>query len=284
MSSSGNGESRAEKKVTLFFHRYRYFPYEKDLAKREVQRFAPHSRIDQSANGLVVTGPVDVNRLRKLTYVSAIATDGTTTRTMQHDLENSVSRRPDSPARQSTRYSAHALHEDKGRFNPPIVGFLLNYLGADAESRLFAPFRERATTLVESAIHGIESVGIDINPLAVFISTAKFSALATPADEIRAALMRVLESFDASLRYEQLVLLEPDDRQTYLAAWFMPDVLATLEALRKSITDHAGNARRILLALVSDLLRDYSLQEPTDLRIRRRISAMPTKPLMKPSR
>jgi site-specific DNA-methyltransferase (cytosine-N4-specific) len=284
MSSSGNGESRAEKKVTLFFHRYRYFPYEKDLAKREVQRFAPHSRIDQSANGLVVTGPVDVNRLRKLTYVSAIATDGTTTRTMQHDLENSVSRRPDSPARQSTRYSAHALHEYKGRFNPQIVGFLLNYLGADAESRIFDPFCGSGTTLVESAIHGIESVGIDINPLAVFISTAKFSALATPADEIRAALMRVLESFDASLRYEQLVLLEPDDRQTYLAAWFMPDVLATLEALRKSITDHAGNARRILLALVSDLLRDYSLQEPTDLRIRRRISAMPTKPLMKPSR
>jgi site-specific DNA-methyltransferase (cytosine-N4-specific) len=159
------------------------------------------------------------------------------------------------------------------------VAFLLNYLGADAESKILDPFCGSGTTLVESAIHGVESVGIDINPLAIFISTTKLSALRTPADEIRIALMKVLESFGDSLRYEQIALLEPDDRQTYLAAWFAPDVLSTLEALRKSIMEYAGEAKRILLALLSDLLRDYSLQEPTDLRIRRRISPIPTTPL-----
>src|SRR5260370_14238434 len=279
-SLSGNGESTAEKKVTLFFHRYRYFPYEKELAKREVQRFAPDCRIDQAANGLVVTGPVDVRRLRKLTYVSAITANGATMRTIQHDLETSVSRRPGSSTRQSTRYSAHALHEYKGRFNPQVVGFLLNYLGADLGSRIFDPFCGSGTTLIESTIHGIEAVGVDINPLAIFISNAKISALAIPADEIHTALIKVLRSFGDSLKYEQIVLLEPDDRQSYLAAWFTPEVLANLEALRKSITEYAGNAKQILLAFVSDLLRDYSLQEPSDLRIRRRMSPMPTRPVI----
>jgi hypothetical protein len=174
----------------------------------------------------------------------------------------------------------HALHEYKGRFNPQIVGFLLNYLGASCASRVFDPFCGSGTTLVESAIRGVEAIGIDMNPLAVFISNAKLRALATPAERIQSELSAAMKGFGDSLAYEQLVLLEPDDRQSYLGAWFTPDVLATLEALRKSITENAVGTKQILLALASDLLRDYSLQEPSDLRIRRRTSPLPTLPFI----
>jgi hypothetical protein len=88
---SGNGKSGAEKKVSLFFHRYRYFPYEKELARREVRRFAGACRIVESTNGMTLIGPVHIEPLRRLTYISAITADGTTVRTIQHDLEKSDS-------------------------------------------------------------------------------------------------------------------------------------------------------------------------------------------------
>lgn len=276
----GNGEAGAEKKVSLFFHRYRYFPYEKELARREVERFAVNCSIVEKPNGMIVSGPVDLERLRRLTYISTIRSDREIFNTIQHDLENPSSQSQRSSNRQSTRYSAHALHEYKGRFNPQLVAFLLNYLGAESNTRILDPFCGSGTTLVESAIHGVGAVGIDMNPLAVFISNAKLQALTTSADQIETALSNVLISFENLLCHEQLVLFESDDRQRYLASWFAPEALLVIEALRKSILENAGNARPILLALVSDLLRDYSLQEPADLRIRRRTSPAPAEPLI----
>ena len=262
------------------FHSYRYFPYERELAEREVQQLAPRCSFTRSASGLALTGRTDIERLRKLTYFASIVAHGKTTRTIQHDLEASNVKSGETSSRQATRYSAHALHEYKGRFNPQLVGFLLNYLGVRSDGIVFDPFCGSGTALVESAIRGIAAVGIDINPLAVFISNAKLRALATPADELTSRLNNLLTAFDDSLRYEQLILLEPDERQSYLALWFREQELAVLEALRKCILEGARSTRGIFLALVSDLLRDYSLQEPADLRIRRRISPMPETPLL----
>ena len=262
------------------FHPYRYFPYERDLAEREVQRLAPHCRIIRSASGLTLIGKPSLKELRKLTYFASIVADGKLTWTIQHELETSSAKASATTGRQATRYSAHALHEYKGRFNPQLVAFLLNYLGVSPTSKVFDPFCGSGTTLVESAIHGVTAAGLDINPLAVFISNAKLRALATPADELKTALNNILKTFDDSLRYEQLMLLEPDQRQSYLGSWFRPQELAVLEALRKCIMANARRSRNIFLALASDLLRDYSLQEPADLRIRRRISPMPKTQLL----
>lgn len=279
-SSSGVADHRNGGSIRLLFHSYRYFPYERELAEREVQRLAPRCTFTRSASGLTLTGRSDVQQLRKLTYFASIVAHDKTTRTKQHDIEasNAISGAPRS--RQATRYSAHALHEYKGRFNPQLVAFLLNYLGVRPDAIVFDPFCGSGTTLVESAIRGIGAVGVDINPLAVFISNAKLRALATPADELTTSLGHLLAAFDDSLSYEQLILLEPDERQSYLALWFREQELAVLEALRRCILESPRRTRDIFLALVSDLLRDYSLQEPADLRIRRRISPMPETPLL----
>jgi site-specific DNA-methyltransferase (cytosine-N4-specific) len=53
-----------------------------------------------------------------------------------------------------------------------------------------------------------------------------------------------------------------------------------LEQVRESIVKRGGRAVLVLLSLVSDLLREYSLQEPSDLRIRRRIAPLPTTPFL----
>src|SRR5260370_3030796 len=72
----------------------------------------------------------------------------------------------------------------------------------------------------------------------------------------------------------------PDERLTYLGKWFPSETLRVLELLRISVLENGGVAANILLSLVSDLLRDYSLQEPSDLRIRRRICPLPDEPFI----
>ena len=264
--------------MDLFFHAYSYFPYEKELARREVRQITGISKLTETAKCFRLPASVAKEKFRSLTYVAEVASSEGRFATFQHELEESHRRVAGLGKRQATRYSVHGLHEYKGRFNPQVVRFLLNYFGANKRTKILDPFCGSGTTLVESAIHGVTAVGLDMNPLAVFLSNAKLRALATPATEINLALQSVLKSFK-KLRTTQRVNTS-DVRLAYLANWFPAETLSLLETLRASIREHGGRAESVLFSLASDLLRDYSLQEPSDLRIRRRICPLPSEPFL----
>jgi hypothetical protein len=279
-SLCGNGDFPGKKSagVNLYFHDYRYFPYEKELARREVIRLAGVPKIAETASCFRLPAGVETTKLRALTYIAEITSPKTKFSTFQHELEESHRRVAGLGKRQATRYSVHSLHEYKGRFNPQIVRFLLNYFRADKRTKVLDPFCGSGTTLVESAIHGVSSIGLDMNPLAVFLSNAKLRALATPASEIVSAFQAVLRPLRKvrATRFPS----DRDPRISYLANWFPVETLALLEALRASARENGGRAEPVLLSLASDLLRDYSLQEPADLRIRRRLCPLPSEPFL----
>ena len=152
---------------------------------------------------------------------------------------------------------------------------LLNVLGVRAGDRVLDPFSGSGTTLVECAHAKVLGVGIDINPFAVFLANAKLHALVTPVAELRAAQPRILRRLKrCSLRD----VSGQSARIAYLRSWFTPEVLGVIETLRTIIEDCAGADAPVLLAVASDLLRDYSQQDPKDLRIRRRKTPLPDVP------
>src|SRR6202020_1457101 len=73
------------------------------------------------------------------------------------------------PSRQSTRYSAHGLHEYKGKFNPQIARHLMNRAGIGKQGIVLDPFAGSGTVLLEAVHFGCNAVGIEANPLAVVI-------------------------------------------------------------------------------------------------------------------
>ena len=223
-----------------------------------------------------ISQPTDIPLLRALTYFSRVTTPHERFSTLQHELEDSHRRVAGIGKRQATRYSVHGLHEYKGRFNPQIVRFLLNYLSTSSKPKVLDPFCGSGTTVVEATLRGMQAVGIDANPLASFLSNAKVAALTMSAEDIEAALKVVLKA----AKRKSTFTLKSDARTNYLEKWFTPEVLILIERLRIIIRQKAGRAESILLALVSDLLREYSLQEPSDLRIRRRISPFPREPFL----
>ena len=260
--------------MRLTWHNYRYYPYERELAVREATSLLRPASWSEVLEGLDLPGEDDNASAVRLTYFAGVANGHCMTETLQSRLERTARHRN---GRQVTRYSVHGLHEYKGKFNPQVVRALLNILGITPGQRVLDPFCGSGTTLVECSHIGALGYGIDLNPFAIFLANAKLQALSTAANDLW-AILRELSSF-LNRSWSQNTLLRGDLRSLYLQSWFDPGILQGFEMIRESIERIAGASSPAFLAIASNLLRNYSLQDPMDLRIRRRKSPLPLTPV-----
>jgi hypothetical protein len=265
--------------LRLLWHDYRYFPYERMLAEREAKllfRVTPQAVQD----GLVVRGLSDVEDIgTQLTYFKAIQSGEHVVVPDQAKLEASgngngstwdPAQQPiPSLRRQSTRYSAHGLHEYRGKFNPQVVRAIGNLMNLPKGAWVLDPFCGSGTTLLEAAHIGWNCLGVDINPLAILIANAKVAAFNTAPEVLSrasSALAARLSSIPDGRDWRERL---PDPR--YLEKWFPLPVLEKLHAILRAI----GETRPAILqdvfrVILSDICREVSFQDPGDLRIRRR--------------
>src|SRR6266571_804321 len=137
------------------------------------------------------------------------------------------------------------------------------------------------------------AAGFDRNPLAVFIARTKLESLKLDsvvlqeeAAQLCERLRRLSDGLDFTGQFgrREHLRLETDcdlPNRAYLERWFVPSVLLQVqrvefEARRLRHAVVADLARLVL----SDLLRSASLQDPGDLRIRRRKDARPNHPVL----
>lgn len=260
--------------VTLRWNNYTYFPYEKIFAQREISSLLSPITLNETDGEIQITGKFDKKALNRLVYFKEYQINGSAVPTLQSQLESSCATNG-KQKRQSTRYSVHGLHEYKGKFNPQVVRGVLNLLGVSDKANVLDPFSGSGTTLVECAHAKIKAVGWDINPLAVYIANAKLKALSTPANDLQRIFTNLINKFKDDEVKIKLPIPSDDERAEYLWSWFDKKQISEIERLRTLILKYGKDNEEIFLALASDLLRDYSLQEPTDLRIRRRFSPYP---------
>ncbi|MBI1187355.1 MAG: RNA methylase [Alphaproteobacteria bacterium] len=257
----------------LLWHDYRYYPYERDLARREVLSVLGLEGIEETEQGFRLPADVDREKADRLTYFARIQTDDKATETVQAKLEEAAR---NGRTRQATRYSVHGLHEYKGKFNPQVAKAVLNIFGVGPGTKVLDPFCGSGTTLVECAHLGALGVGTDLNPLAVFVANAKLRCLSIPASTLLGDLARLEKQFKriAATRLASARTA----RDHYLRAWFEDEQLVRIENVRKAVLSACPHRAEVFLALASNLLRDYSEQDPNDLRIRRRSSPLPDTP------
>src|SRR6266702_2813524 len=167
---------------------YRLFPYERRLSKREIRELLGKEPLPVSGGFRVTTRRVANGQLDRLTYFDRVSVAGRTITPLQARLEATAvvngnrgtahpTPRPSKPKRQSTRYSAHGIHEYRGKFNPQIVRAIGNILTLPRTAWVLDPFCGSGTTLLECAHIGWNAVGFDRNPLAVFIARTKLESL-----------------------------------------------------------------------------------------------------------
>jgi 16S rRNA G966 N2-methylase RsmD len=249
--------------VSLYWPDYRLFPYERIFAVTEARALlCPRALLNVETRGLTLD-TAHVEAARRLTYFSKFQREQDPAQpTTQHLIETQTS---GGTRRQSTRYSVHGLHEYKGKFNPQVARSILNSAGLPRRATVLDPFCGSGTTLVECAHAGFRGVGTDINPLATLIANVKAKALACDPGELVASASAVVRAAKKSR-----ASLTSDLRIIYLRRWFEESILRRLEALRFELEARDPSISAILLVVASNLLREFSLQEPQDLRIRRR--------------
>jgi hypothetical protein len=297
---------------TLDWHSYRLLPYERRLALREVQALTGGDPQSLDEGVTVSGGPRAQAKLERLTYFRQVRLNGTgVVVPLQGQLEATTSKTvPNSLLfadvdaapklrRQSTRYSVHGLHEYKGKFNPQIVRATANLLGLglNRKAQLFDPFCGSGTSLVEAAHMGWDALGTDVNPLAILISNAKIQALKIPGNRLEDSceglatrLERHIAGVDchepfpdktARFLSEKGRLRLPNE--SYLQSWFTPSVLIQLRLISTEISRIAEpRIRDVANVVLSDVLREVSLQDPADLRIRRRSNPCDNYPAIDP--
>lgn len=259
--------------VKLYWQSYKLFPYEKKLGIKEVKSLLKPAIVTFDNNSVMAIGCQSISRIKDLVYFSYYSTDRESLcPTTQFKREQNKGKK------QNTRYFSHGIHEYKGKFNPQIVRALLNIFGIAHDDIVLDPFCGSGTTLLECQLQDVSSYGIDINPMATFISRVKtnliYSIPEIKSFDIDAFLSKVDKLTDK-------LILPTDERTLYLSKWFVPSILKTIESLRIIASKEPNETlKNLLLLLSSNLLRDYSEQEPSDLRIRRRKSEYPSIPFI----
>jgi hypothetical protein len=102
-----------------------------------------------------------------------------------------------------TGYATHGLFPYRGKFHPQMIKGILNIMRLrPGKDTVLDPMMGSGTVLVEAAVLGIKSIGIDINPFCALMSNAKLAGLVEPVDELKQYLPRAMALFDALHRGE----------------------------------------------------------------------------------
>jgi site-specific DNA-methyltransferase (cytosine-N4-specific) len=90
-------------------------------------------------------------------------------------------------------YLSHYMHPYKGKFHPKMVRALLNYVYPNDKGLVMDNFAGSGTLLVEATLMGLDSIGIEINPLSVLMSNVKCHSLNLEPEILKAAISEFLE-------------------------------------------------------------------------------------------
>lgn len=233
---------------------YLLFDYEVDFLVKELKYFGAKWNEEIKRNAILNVEGISMENALSLTYVKGIYIDDMFVATRQHEREiNDCKKRT-----QAKRFGPHYLHEYKGRFNPQMPRSLL-LRNFNSNSLILDPFMGSGTTLIEARDLGIKSYGIELNPMAHMITKAK-----QYYEEIEQ--IEKIKIFPKGNQVQFSLEVEK-----YLLNWFPKEQFEDLKKILFSI--HKLNDKKsktIYSIILSNLLREHSLQDPRDLRIRRR--------------
>lgn len=132
-----------------------------------------------------------------------------------------------------------ALHPYPAKFISDIPAALLRCLPIQAGSAVFDPFCGSGTTLAECQRVGLNSLGVDLNPIACLISRVRTSPIPSGAEAaVREVLKRAREC-------------NSDDIPNIpnIDHWFTPEVQLALTRIKGAIDEQADHAAADMLRL-----------------------------------
>ena len=171
-----------------------------------------------------------------------------------------------------TQYLTHNIHRYSGKFIPQIAGKAIELL-TKPNDLVLDSYMGSGTTLLEAMLRNRNSVGVDLNPLAVLISKVKTTVVSS--DDIKEIYSKLIPfvSFLASDGHFSLIshtfsnerITEETEKNRWRlndawnCKWYQTDVLNQLVQIYSCIeTIENDKAKNIALVAFSDILRKSS--------------------------
>lgn len=169
-----------------------------------------------------------------------------------------------------TNYGIHSFHWYLSTFVPQIPNILISSLSSSNEDIILDPFSGRGTTLVEALRLNKHSIGIDLNPMAIFITKVK-TTLINPIyleNEIN-ILLRKINNIADNLKWRAF-FSDNDEIEIDLERdvpnfpnkldWFHKHTLIELALIKKEINKIENkDIREFCLLAFSDRLKYCSI-------------------------
>ena len=273
-------------------------PFEKELVKLQLGTIFPTTEIHNGNVEAKSDGPIEKNVLKKLAFFDEILIKSpsleeriTTDQSLLEKTATIVRRSKNERDisgfmykvenikvnRKESQYLTHSIHPYKGRFYPQMIRALINFSMVKKGDVILDPFCGCGTTLLESFLMGINSIGIDLHPLACYIAKTKVDCLSINPLELQPFITNffrkipregmLLDSFldDSS---DQIELPQVPDIPN-VDKWFTQDVLRQIRILLGLIDEiKDGRIKDIANIALSSILRPVSNWDTRQVRVR----------------
>ena len=138
----------------------------------------------------------------------------------------------------STKEYTHGFHQYPARMHPEIAKRLIEKYAIKSPDIVFDPFMGSGGVLVESMLHGNNSVGIDLNPFAVLLTTVKTTPL--DAAKLETAFNQIIldskKDKENKIEYDNAPdFLPKKPKEKTLKFWYQDDALRDLQILKNHV-------------------------------------------------
>ncbi len=162
----------------------------------------------------------------------------------------------------NTQYSTHGFHKYPARMPPQIPNKLISYFKCrniiNNNSLIYDPFAGSGTTLVESRLHNINTIGNDVNPFACLLSKAK----STRINPNKISNVWTKESTILKNNINSTDVIDEEDIPNIRNGWFPQPQLSQLICIRNWIDNlnKNKNIKRIFRIALAETTRETSYQ------------------------
>jgi DNA modification methylase len=141
----------------------------------------------------------------------------------------------------NSTYATHVIHSFPAKFPPQLPRLFIEHLTKPGDV-ILDPMVGSGTSLLEAYLAGRRAIGLDIDPLALRIASAKVQHL--NAEHVLQTMHTILKKVEQNLQGQDessfRVEFEShfdEETQKFIDYWFAPDVYKTLFHLKKEIQE-----------------------------------------------
>jgi site-specific DNA-methyltransferase (cytosine-N4-specific) len=165
----------------------------------------------------------------------------------------------------NSTYYTHGFHPYPAKFTPQIVNKFFN-LYCKHGFTILDPFCGSGTTLVEGVLNGMDSVGIDLNPIAYIISRAKLNQYTEKEiQSVRDFIVKIQPQVNNGLFAQNNIPINEDVSVPDFPNrnhWFQENVSYELTILKKKIDEIENkNIKDLLYCAFSKIIVKVSNQD-----------------------